>query len=232
MKNSICLRHIYEDNGNSLKHHGIIGMHWGVRNGPPYPITSKAYANAIYNNAKRHVKRIQSDVSSAIRFSGGRPHGLEHKLKTKQSIKRKIETDSAEKNITESQAAKDIKDAVRFTAIYSDKDFVNGYKSFKQSLLEKGYSESRCKNYFDLFRQGKVKHKSVQSVFSAPDGYKFEVQFHTRASQDAKDKKVPLYEEARAKGVTKTRLRQLEMEMERLGKSVKDPPDVFTIASH
>ena len=77
-----------------------------------------------------------------------------------------------------------------------------------------------------------MKHKSVQSVFAAPDGYKFEVQFHTRASQDAKDKKVPLYEEARAKGVTKTRLRQLETEMERLGKSVKDPPDVFTIASH
>ncbi len=26
---------------STLKHYGILGMHWGVRNGPPYPLTSK-----------------------------------------------------------------------------------------------------------------------------------------------------------------------------------------------
>lgn len=26
---------------NTLEHHGIKGMHWGVRNGPPYPLSSK-----------------------------------------------------------------------------------------------------------------------------------------------------------------------------------------------
>jgi len=26
--------------GNELKHHGIKGQKWGVRNGPPYPLTS------------------------------------------------------------------------------------------------------------------------------------------------------------------------------------------------
>ena len=25
---------------NELKHHGILGMHWGQRNGPPYPLSS------------------------------------------------------------------------------------------------------------------------------------------------------------------------------------------------
>jgi hypothetical protein len=159
-------------------------------------------------------------------------YGLDHKLKTKESIRRKIDTDAKEKGQTLFESAMDIKDAVRYTTISSDKIFVDSYNKVKEELESKGYKEVRCKNYFDLYRQGKVKHKSVQSVFQDPDGYKFEVQFQTPSSQLAKDKKVPLYEEVRKLGVSKERRLELEKSMEELAKGVSNPKDIYKIKSH
>jgi hypothetical protein len=58
------------------------------------------------------------------------------------------------------------------------------------------------------------------------------VQFQTPASQDAKDKKVPLYEEVRKEGISQKRKKQIELEMEQLAKNVKDPVMISTIKSY
>lgn len=224
-----------------LAHHGIMGMKWGVRRFQPYPkgysgsgkyVGANKHAKRIHSEATRRINEIASDVSSAASDSGSKLHGLEHRLKTEKSIRRKISKAMTEEGLTSDQAAQNIKDAVRFTTISSEKSFVDNYNSFKQLLQQKGYDEVRCRNYFELFRQGKVKHKSVQSVFETPDGYKFEVQFQTPSSQKAKDKKVPLYEEARKVGISDERLREIEKAMEELAKNVKDPDRIETIKSH
>lgn len=157
---------------------------------------------------------------------------MEHKLKTEDSIKRKIETDSKEKNIDISKAGKDIKDAVRYTALSNDDNFTDSYNIIKSQLEKKGYKEVRCRNYFDEFRKGNAKHKSVQSVFQTPKGYLFEIQFQTPSSQKAKDKKVPLYEERRKPGLSVKRQKELEDEMLKLAKTVKTPKNVYSIKSH
>lgn len=224
------MRNDYES--NYLMHHGIQGQKWGVRNGPPYPLNGEKLAGNIYNLAKKKEKEITRDVVFSAQQAGAKMYGLEHKLKTKESIARKIDTDSKEKNISLFESASDIKDAVRYTTIAEDDNFVQAYNKFKKSLEEKGYEEIRCKNYFDLYRQGKVKHKSVQSIFSDSDGYKFEVQFHTPSSQDAKNKKLPLYEERRKTGLSKERQLELEKHMEALAKQVTIPQDIYAIKTH
>lgn len=213
-------------------HHGVKGQQWGVKNGPPYPLKESSASDRVHGEAKKRVRKITNDVTTAAKHTNAKMYGLEHKLKTKDSISRKINKNSIEDNISITESAKDIKDAVRFTTISSEKDFVKNYKSIKRELESKGYKETRCKNYFQMFKEGKVKHKSVQCNFATKDGYEFEIQFQTPASQDAKDKKVPIYEERRQVGISKKRAKELEKQMEDLALAVPDPPDIHKIRSH
>lgn len=221
----------YPDNDyrDFLAHYGVKGMKWGIRKKRS---KSDGYAARISKQAHLKEPRITRDVSSAIRAAGGSMYGLEHKLKTYSSIRRKIDTDALEKGIDVRQAAKDIKDAVRYTSISSEKNFVRNYSKVRQTLERKGYTEIRCKNYFSLYAQGKVKHKSVQSVFMDPSGYRFELQFQTPASQKAKDEKVPLYEERRKPGLSSQRQHELERQMDILAQRVPDPPGIERIQTH
>ena len=212
-----------------LAHYGVKGMKWGVRKDRS---KSEAYAMRIAKKAKRKEPKITHDVTSAIASSGGRMYGLKHRLKTYSSILRKIDTDALEKGISSKQAAMDIKDAVRYTSVSSDRDFVRCYANTRRALERQGYTEIRCKNYFSLYAQGKVKHKSVQSVFEDRTGYRFELQFQTPASQKAKDEKVPIYEERRTPGISAERARELERQMDILAKRVPDPPGIERIQSH
>lgn len=219
-------------NYDELRHHGIKGQKWGVKNGPPYPLNSEALASAIYERAKEHVDYISNDVSASAKKAGSDLYGFEHRLKTKESIKRKIEKNSVEDSLTVSKAGSKIKDAVRYTTISDTDDFVQSYRSFKKNMEDLGYTETRCKNYFDMYNRGLVKHKSVQSNFKTPDGYEFEIQFQTPQSQDAKNKKLPLYEERRQVGIDPSRAAYLEKKMEELAEKVPNPVDIDKIKSH
>lgn len=227
---------------NELYHYGIPKQQWGVRRfqNPDGTLTTAGkeryratkHAEGLYYKAKSVEPKITKDVQSVVTGTTAKMYGLEHRLKTKESLQRKIETDAFNDNISLNDSASKIKDAVRYTAMSEDKDFTKNYFRIKQNLENKGYSEVRCKNYFDLYDKGIVKHKSVQSVFRDPNGYLFELQFQTKASQNAKDKKVPLYEEARRPDISKDRLSQLEAEMVKLAENVPTPSDVYKIKTH
>ena len=217
---------------DELYHHGIKGQKWGVKNGPPYPLKESSASEKIYRNAEQRVDEISKDVIAAAKHAGSKMYGLEHRLKTKDSISRKINKKSKEDKQSISKSANDIKDAIRFTTISSNDSFVSSYQKVKKELENKGYVETRCKNYFDLFNQGRVKHKSVQSNYKTKDGYEFEIQFQTPESQDAKNKKIPLYEERRSLNVSKKRANELEKMMEDLALKVPDPYDIHKIKSH
>jgi hypothetical protein len=194
--------------------------------------SSYKYANKIYDKAIKNEPKITSDVSKSINSTTAKMYGLENRLKTKNSLIRKIETDARNDDIGVYESASKIKDAIRYTAISKDKDFTKNYFNIKKNLENRGYTEIRCKNYFDLYNKGKVKHKSVQSVFADPKGQIFELQFHTPSSQNAKNKKIPLYEEIRKPGIDSVRASQIEAKMDDLAKTITNPPKVLSIKSH
>lgn len=196
---------------NYLIHYGVKGMKWGVRKDTP---------RSISNRAKKMEPKISRDVTSAINNTGAKVYGYEHRLKTSRSIARKT------------KLGKSINDAVRYTAVSSENDFVKNYNNIKKDLQRKGYTETRCKNYFEQYKRGKVKHKSVQCNYRNKDGYTFEIQFQTQKSQSVKDKKVPLYEEVRNPKVSDKRKAEILVQMVLLADSVPDPKNISKIKEH
>ena len=224
---------------NELYHHGILGQKCGVRRYQNKDGSLTALgkertrlSNTVYSTAAKREPQITKDIKSSVESSGGKMYGLEHRLKTKRSIARKIHADSLEKGVSYEESARGLKDAVRYTSVNNDKNYVKGYFKTKASLESKGHKEVRCRNYFDMYNNGLVKHKSIQSIFQAPDGYMFELQFQTPASQDAKNKKVPLYEKVRTPGISDLERKSLERQMEILAENVANPIGVEQIKSH
>lgn len=180
---------------------------------------AKSPSTAIYDKAVKKEPKISKDVTSAIKSNNGSIYGFKNRLKTKKSIERKSKS-------------KEVKDAVRYTAILSENSFVNDYNGIKKDLSKKGYKETRCKNYFEEYKKGKVNHKSVQSNFQDNEGYVFEIQFQTKASQKVKDKKVPLYEEVRNPKTSTKRKGEIIVEMKLMADSISDPYNISKIKSH
>ena len=189
-------------------------------------------ANKMFDRSARIEPKITNDVVSAVSNSGCKMYGLKYRLKQPTSMAGKIASDAKEKNISYKEAANGIKDSIRYTSVSNTKDFVKNYAAIKTDLEKKGYSETKCKNYFVSFKQGKVMHKAVQSAFRDKSGNVFELQFQTPSSQAAKELKLPLYEERRKVGINEMRAKELESNMLDLANQVEDPKYIDLILSH
>ena len=190
-------------------------------------------ADKVFNKAMEKEPKITRDVVDSVKQFGAKMDGLDFRIKQPTSLAAKIGDDAKTDGIKFEKAAGNIKDAVRYTAIINEKDFVKGYNNIKQSLESKGYKEDRCKNFYQMYKDNEACQKAVQCVYSTSDGYKFELQYHTTNSQGAKEfVNHKMYEEAREKTTAYERVVFLEQQMTKVGTYVSEPPDVYTIKTH
>lgn len=183
----------------------------------------------LRKEARQYEPKITRDVVESVTSSGSNMYGLEHRMKQPSSLAAKIGADAKEKNVSFADAAKQVKDVVRYTSIADNENFVDSYRTTKKNLESLGYTETKQKNYFKMFRDGEVKHKSVQCTYTDPDGHAFEIQYHTPESQAAKELKLPLYEKRRQAGLSDKKKAELEKKMEELAGKVPYPKNIFDI---
>lgn len=169
-------------------------------------------ARSVAKRAEKVEPGTTGTVKSAIESAGGRMDGLDYRLKTPASLKRKILKKSIEKGISVKAAAKEIADAVRYTGVIPEPPKGNYAKTIKtviKDLEKQGMTITEIETHW---KRGDA-YNGVHITANAKNGTKVEIQFHTEASLAAKGKTHEIYERAREVGISPEERARLTREM-------------------
>lgn len=203
-------------------------------------------ANEKVEQAKKICDEIITpEIVDIIGGLKGSMYGLEHRIKQPKSYARKLLQDAKEiyldsrkdeENIdfdsALSQASNNVKDSIRFTAIFDKNNYSKSFNETLNKLESKGYKHLVTKNYFKKFRDEDYRQKAVQCSFEK-EGIKFELQFHTVDSHAVKDTTHPWYEISRRSDVATTAQHNFyEKRTRKAGENIPDPKGVFDIPDY
>jgi hypothetical protein len=120
--------------------------------------------------------------------------GLDHRLKDPDRLKEKVADNILYKGRTPEEALGNVKDAIRFTFVYPQERYSAGVLADCERLQASGFER------FDRVNSWPEEHyKGINSRWRESDsGQLFEVQFHTRASFEAKQLTHGAYERLRS----------------------------------
>lgn len=159
-------------------------------------------AERIATLAAREEPAITSALTASSEATGGKLAGIDSRLKTQESLARKIETRAtprvemrgqAASAAVDAEAAK-VNDAVRYTVCASPADYTGVCRSTVAQLEARGFKAMPQPRWNAWGADG---YKGLNMTFRSPTGQLFEVQFHTPESFALKTELHGLYEEWR-----------------------------------
>ena len=118
--------------------------------------------------------------------------GLEHRLKTVESLTRKILSDAHDMEVSLEEAANQVKDSLRYTFIIDEADYVAYTPKILDALKASGNKVTKFKNYWNDDTRA---YQGINCNLQTRDGVIFELQFHTQISYDTKGEKTHMYYE-------------------------------------
>lgn len=137
----------------------------------------------------------------------GRLAGLEHMLKGEDRLKEKIADELlAKPGKTVREAVGEIADPVRFTLSYPPERYAEGVTTDVDRLKTEGFELIKLKNLWTADQ-----YKGINSQWRRPDtGTRFEMQFHTPESLEAKELTHEAYERIRGSDASPAERRELK----------------------
>ena len=119
--------------------------------------------------------------------------GFEHRLKGRDRIKDKVIAFVNDLTISSDEAVSLVHDAIRYTFQYKETSYTRGVQTDIGRLKGQGFELEKLKNFWS-----DEQYKAINSQWIDPDsGQRFEVQFHTRISFEAKQLTHGAYERLR-----------------------------------
>ncbi|MFF4604143.1 ATP nucleotide 3'-pyrophosphokinase [Streptomyces sp. NPDC001339] len=178
--------------------------------------------DAFAARARRAERAISPQVRAAALIANAQLIGFDHRLKSPDSLKRKVATKLKQHpGQTVDQALGTINDAVRFTLQWPDATYRRGVTTAAGLLSSWGNDSTRWSNTWSSSHG----YKGINSAWRAPRSHQlFEVQFHTPESKRAQEVTHKLYEEQRLPGTPPERVRELQEQQNAIFAAVPVPP--------
>lgn len=154
---------------------------------------SRSAAKELLTKRKSEEPGITNLVVESVTNKGGKMEGLDFRLKSEESLARKIATDSAKNKISIEHAVKDITDVNRYTGIFSKESLINNAQLVDKNIQASGFTLIKVKNTFG--QPGA--YQGLHYIYQHPNGRIFELQFHTPESIKIKNQAHKLYETSR-----------------------------------
>ncbi len=186
-------------------------------------------ADEILFDAAEAERWITPTLTYLTEVRGGRLEGLEHRLKRRESLIRKIYT---RWNRDRSLPPRDIEidDSIRYLLVLNDSPSGHTDRAI-QEILEimqgMGHRIDMVKNYWPRGDD----YSGVNCVLSAPNDTLWELQFHTDESLLAKSKVHPIYEVYRLPDTSIEMKSELYNEMAQVWEVVPIPEGILTPGS-
>ena len=202
----------YEEWLDGYKDHGLDFEEWKK---------VKPYADNILMKARTVEPKVTSALKDAVSTTDAHLEGLDHRIKGKSSLIRKLATKSKAKGLTVEEYAGKVTDVLRYTSVSGVDSFTDNYFRIIESLKEKGYNEIEVRN---TLKDRDADYRGINTLIQTADGYVFELQYHTPESLKIKEINHKLYEEQRLPRTSKKRRQELNDQMIRNASKIKTPP--------
>jgi hypothetical protein len=154
--------------------------------------------------------------------------GFEHRLKGRDRIKDKVSRGMRNFGRSPEQAVSRVPDAIRYTFEYREACYTRGVWADIGRLKNEGFELYNLRNAWS-----KDQYKRINSQWIDPEsGQRFEVQFHTRISFEAKQLTHPAYERLRTRQPDKFEQMVLEAFQKKVSADVPVPPGASDIPGY
>ena len=154
--------------------------------------------------------------------------GFEHRLKDRDRIKEKVSDTMEEVGSSTEEALSIVPDAIRYTFQYREVHYTQGVWTDIGRLKGQGFELDKLRNFW-----ANEQYKGINSQWIEPDsGQRFEVQFHTRISFEAKQITHTSYERLRTHQVDEFEKMVLKAFQQKVSAEVPVPPGAADIPDH
>jgi hypothetical protein len=181
----------------------------------------------------RIAKREEDQISPALRAIESQDPdrhliGFEHRLKGRDRIKEKVYDKMQEFAYSAEQAVSVVSDTIRYTFQYRETRYTQGVWSDIERLKGEGFKLHQLKNSWSG-----EEYKGINSQWIEPaTGQRFEVQFHTRISFEAKQLTHDAYKRIRTEQADEFEKMVLKAFMRKVSAEIPIPPGAADIPDY